>query len=99
MYLLHTYPDRFVLDVDGGLSTSSLSAGGDAATGGVPESLLIDRATGAITRAKGQLRAPHGAAYSERIDGILGIITSGHVDEGREIHPRCLAACLRFVRH
>lgn len=69
MYLLHTYPDRFVLDVDGGGQSDGHGGSGS------PESLLIDRATGAITRSKGQQRPPHGAAYSERIDGLLGIIT------------------------
>ena len=71
MYLLHTYPDRFVVDVDGALSAHH--HGGEGAT---TDSLVIDRATGAMSRSKGPQRPPHGAAYSERIDGLVGIIQS-----------------------
>lgn len=72
MYLLHTYPDRFVVDVDGAMSAHQ--HGGEGAS---TDSLVIDRATGAMSRSKGPQRPPHGAAYSERIDGLVGIIQSG----------------------
>jgi hypothetical protein len=75
MYLLHTYPDRFVIDVD---SHAGYAFGGpDGSLGsGAGESLLIERASGAISRSKlGATRGAQGAAFSERIDGIVGIIT------------------------
>ncbi len=70
MFVLHTYPDRFVVDVDG---QGWMHASHD---GNPPDSLVIDRTSGAIARSKGPQRTAHGAAFSERIDAIVGIITS-----------------------
>ena len=79
MYLLHTYADRFVLDVDG--SMSGLHDGAPT------ESLIIDRATGAMARSgKTAPRPTHGAAFSERIDGVVGIIQSETTHECTKEH-------------
>ena len=76
MYLLHTYPDRFVVDIDGGLSHA---ASPPSSSDPVADSLLIDRASGTITRTQQQSQQRAGlgaAAFSERIDGIVGVMQS-----------------------
>lgn len=79
MYVLHTYPDRFVIDADVSLAASALAVGDSTlapATHTAPDSLIIDRATGKLSRCKPALARPStgAASFVERIDGIVGII-------------------------
>jgi len=82
MYILHTYPDRFLIERD--VSTLYDGRVGGVSNGGVVgqgagQVLVIERSSGNISKLPAaQAKSPRNinqqAALSERIEGVLGII-------------------------